>query len=272
MSIQPAIQVRAAQVHLGGRPILKGIDLELFAGEVVALVGPNGAGKSTLLAALSGDEKLDAGQIMVAGKPLEGWSVQDLSRMRAVQTQESRVSFAFTGEEVVRMGRAPWARTEHEASDEQVLSAALRSTESEALAARTVQTLSGGEKARIAFARVMAQETRIIMLDEPTAPMDIRYQEQLMTMVRHRTRAGATAIVVLHDLSLAAAYADRIVLLNDGFIAAVGEPEAVLTAENLQRVYRYPLSVMRHPDSGALIITPLRPHLQPTAIREQEMI
>lgn len=272
MSARPAVQVRGAGIQLGGKQILKHIDLELFAGEVVALVGPNGAGKSTLLAAMSGDETLESGQVLVAGKPLEDWSVGDLSRVRAVQTQESRVSFAFTGEEVVRMGRAPWARTVQEERDAQVVAAALRSTESQALAARTVQTLSGGEKARIAFARVMAQETRIIMLDEPTAPMDIRYQEQLMTMVRHRARAGATAIVVLHDLSLAAAYADRIVLLDNGCIAAVGTPEQVLTAQSLQRVYRYPLSVMRHPENGALIITPLRPHLQPSTIREEELI
>ncbi|TFH54579.1 heme ABC transporter ATP-binding protein [Glutamicibacter arilaitensis] len=272
MSATPVIQVRGAQVQLGGAPILKEIDLELFTGEVVALVGPNGAGKSTLLAALSGDEPLESGQIMVAGKPLESWSVRQLSRVRAVQTQESRVSFAFTGEEVVRMGRAPWVGTEQEYRDDQVLAAALRCTESQALASRTVQTLSGGEKARIAFARVMAQETRIIMLDEPTAPMDIRYQEQLMTMVRQRARDGATAVVVLHDLSLAAAYADRIVLLQDGRVAAAGAPDEVLTAENLQRVYRYPLSVMRHPENGALVITPLRPHLQPISIREKELI
>lgn len=272
MNAQPAITVRGARVQLGGRTILEHIDLDLFSGEVVALVGPNGAGKSTLLAVLSGDEPLDSGQIVVDGKPLETWGVRDLSRVRAVQTQESRVSFAFTGEEVVRMGRAPWAGTEQEERDDQVLAAALRSTESQVLAGRTVQTLSGGEKARIVFARVMAQETRIIMLDEPTAPMDIRYQEQLMTMVRRRAGEGATAIVVLHDLSLAAAYADRIVLLHDGRVAAAGEPEQVLTAENLQRVYRYPLSVTRHPEHGALVITPLRPHLQPATLREEELI
>ncbi|MCW4465926.1 heme ABC transporter ATP-binding protein [Glutamicibacter sp. MNS18] len=268
----PIMQVCAAELSLGGHKILDRIDLQLFPGEVVVLVGPNGAGKSTLLSAMSGDEGLDAGDILLAGKPLADWDVKQLSRVRAVQTQESRVSFAFTGEDVVRMGRAPWAGTAEEELDEMVVANALRSTESGSLAPRTVQTLSGGEKARVAFARVLAQETRIIMLDEPTAPMDIRYQEQLMTTVHHRTREGATAIVVLHDLSLAAAYADRIVLLQAGRIKAVGTPSEVLTAQNLQDVYRYPVSVVQHPESGGVIITPLRPHLQPSKIREEELI
>lgn len=266
------MQIQNAELSLGGQRILNGINLEFYAGEVVALVGPNGAGKSTLLSVLSGDEALDAGQLLVAGKPLNEWGVKSLARTRAVQTQESRVSFAFTGEDVVRMGRSPWVGTEQEERDEQIVRQALQLTEAETLAARTVQTLSGGEKARIAFARVLAQETRIIMLDEPTAAMDIRYQEQLMSTVRERARQGATAIVVLHDLSLAAAYADRIVLLHDGAIKAVGSAEQVLTAQNLQLVYRYPVSVITHPESGELLVTPLRPHLQPTKIREEELI
>lgn len=266
------MRVNDARLSLGGHKILDGIDLELYAGEVVVLVGPNGAGKSTLLSVLSGDEPLDTGEVLLAGIPLTDWRVKELARTRAVQTQESRVSFAFTGQDVVRMGRAPWAGTAQEAHDEQIVGQALQVTESETLASRIVQTLSGGEKARTAFARVLAQETRIIMLDEPTAPMDIRYQEQLMTTVRERARQGATAIVVLHDLSLAAAYADRIVLLHAGAIKAVGTAEEVLTTENLLQVYRYPVSVIRSPESGGLVITPLRPHLQPTKIREEELI
>lgn len=268
----PVVEVRAAELSLGGHRILNRIDLQLAAGEVVALVGPNGAGKSTLLSAMSGDEHLDAGTVLVDGRPLAEWGIRRLSRIRAVQTQESRVAFAFTGEDVVRMGRAPWSGTVEEERDAAIVADALRSTESQALAPRTVQTLSGGEKARVSFARVLAQETRIIMLDEPTAPMDIRHQEQLMTMVRERASHGATAIVVLHDLSLAAAYADRIVLLHAGRIKAVGAPIEVLTAENLREVYRYPVSVMHHPDAGGLVITPIRTHLQSTRIREEELI
>lgn len=272
MSTTPVMQVIGARLSLGGRKILDGIDLELHGGEVVALVGPNGAGKSTLLAAMSGDEPLEAGRILLHGTGLGQWGIGRLAKLRAVQTQESRVSFAFTGEDVVRMGRAPWAGTPEEQRDDTIVAAALETSEAEALAIRTVQTLSGGEKARVSFARVLAQETALLMLDEPTAPMDIRHQEQLMTTVRQRTARGATAVVVLHDLSLAAAYADRIVLLDQGRLAAVGDPEDVLTPQNLQQVYRYPVTVVRDPGSGALLITPLRPHLARPRLPEGELI
>ena len=266
------MSVEAATLTLGGNPVLKRVDLDLYAGEVIALVGPNGAGKSTLLAAMCGDEPLDSGQINIFGRSLSDWSVKELARLRAVQSQESRVSFSFNGEDVVRMGRAPWAGTAEEERDEQIIAHALMSTESEMLGKRTVQTLSGGEKARVAFARALAQETQILMLDEPTAPMDIRHQEQLMTTVRQRARDGVSVVVVLHDLSLAAAYADRIVLLDAGRVYAAGTPQQVFTAENLETVYRYPVSVFSHPKHGGLIIMPLRANLNAPKIREEELI
>lgn len=266
------MSVEAATLTLGGKPILNCVNLELYAGEVIALVGPNGAGKSTLLAAMCGDEPLDSGQINIFGRNLHSWSVKELARLRAVQSQESRVSFSFDGEDVVRMGRAPWTGTAEEERDEQVIAHALLSTESKMLAKRTVQTLSGGEKARVAFGRALAQETRIMMLDEPTAPMDIRHQEQLMSTVRRRACDGVSVVVVLHDLSLAAAYADRVVLLDAGQVYAVGTPQQVFTSENLEKVYRYPVSVFSDPEHGGLIIMPLRAHLNVPKIREEELI
>ncbi|MFJ2619972.1 heme ABC transporter ATP-binding protein [Glutamicibacter sp. NPDC087344] len=269
---QPIMQVINASLSLGGRPILDSVNLELYPGEVVALVGPNGAGKSTLLSALCGDEPLESGQILLDGQDIRHRSAKDLAQVRAVQTQESRVSFAFNGEDVIRMGRAPWAGTEEEDRDEEVIAAAVVATESQSLTSRPVQTLSGGEKARISFGRALAQETKVLFLDEPTAAMDIRHQEQLMSTVRSRTTAGVTAVVVLHDLSLAAAYADRVVLLDAGRVVASGNAQDVLTAENLENVYRYPVSVFEHPDHGGLVIIPLRSHLSTQRFREGELI
>ena len=272
MSREPVMQARAARLSLAGRPILDGIDLELHAGEVVALVGPNGAGKSTLLAALCGDIALDSGSITLHGLELGKWNVKDLAKARSVQMQDAHVSFAFTARDVVRMGRAPWVGSEMEDRDDLVVDSAMSGTESTALAARVVPTLSGGERARVAFARALAQETRIIMLDEPTAAMDIRYQELLLTRTRERAAAGATAVVVLHDLSLAAAYADRIVLLHAGRIRMAGTPREVLRPDVLEEVYRHPVAVIEHPESGGLAVVPLRPHLNYTHAPQEELV
>lgn len=269
---QPIMQVINASLSLGGRRVLDTVNLDLYPGEVVALVGPNGAGKSTLLAAMCGDEPLDSGQILLQGREVMHRSAKDLAQLRAVQTQESRISFAFTGEDVIRMGRSPWTGTIEEERDEEVIATAVSVTESQPLISRAVQTLSGGEKARISFARALAQETMLVFLDEPTAAMDIRHQEHLMSTVRSRANSGVTAVVVLHDLSLAAAYADRVVLLDEGRVIAHGTPEEVLTAQNLQSIYRYPVSVFEHPEHGGLVIVPLRAHSSTQRFPEGELI
>ena len=270
MSRRVVMQALDARLELGGREILGGVDLELYAGEVVALVGPNGAGKSTLLAALCGDTPLDSGKITLHGVDLSGWKVKDLARLRAVQMQESHVSFSFDAQDVVRMGRAPWAGTKFEDHDDEVIAAAMQASESIVLAPRLFPTLSGGEKARVAFARALAQETELIMLDEPTAAMDIRFQELLLTRTKERASMGATAVVVLHDLSLAAAYADRIVLLDAGKIRIVGTPREVLRPHIIEEVYRHKVAVIDHPESGGLAVVPLRPHLNTRhALREE---
>lgn len=272
MSTEVLLQAHSVGVDLGGRNILDGVDLTVHAGEVIALVGPNGAGKSTLLAALCGDVPVQSGSIDIAGKPLEQWRIGELARTRAVQMQDARVSFAFSTTDVVRMGRAPWAGTEHEEHDDEVIEAALSLTETTSLAHRSYPTLSGGEKARASFARALAQEGRLIMLDEPTAAMDIRYQELVLTQTRERARAGAGAVIVLHDLSLAAAYADRIVLLSAGTIRAIGTPRQVLRPDILHEVYRHPVAVIEHPESGGLAILPLRPHLASPLVPQEELV
>lgn len=272
MSRTPLVQSRQARLSLSGRPILDGIDLELFPGEVLALVGPNGAGKSTLLAALSGDAPLDGGTIKLHGVDLQEWTVKDLARTRSVQMQDATVSFSFTAADVVRMGRAPWTGTEFEDRDEEAIRTALHTTETELLAERIYPTLSGGEKSRVAFARVLSQETHLILLDEPTAAMDIRFQELVLTRTRERAAAGACAVVVLHDLTLAAAYADRVALLSAGKIRALGTPHEVLRPDILEEVYRHPVTVIELPDSGGLAVVPLRTHLRPPVNLKEQLV
>ena len=245
-------------VHLGGREVLSGVDVDVRAGELVALVGPNGAGKSTLLAALAGDVPASAGTISVDGAPLDAWSPLDLARRRAVLPQQVQVTFPFLVEQVVAMGRSPWAGTDAEDDDEAVVAESLREADAAHLVGRTFPTLSGGERARVALARVLAQRAQLLLLDEPTAALDVHHQELVLRALRARVAAGAAAVVVLHDLGLAAAHADRVVVIADGRVDADGPAHEVLTGDRLSRVYAHPIEVLPHPRTGVPLVIPER--------------
>jgi iron complex transport system ATP-binding protein len=177
---------------------------------------------------------------------------------RAMLLQRIEISFPFRVGDVVRMGRSPWAGTPGEEDDDGVVAAAMADTDVTDLAEREYPSLSGGERARAALARVLAQGTGILLLDEPTAALDLQHQELVMGVARRRALSGAAVVVVAHDLALAAAWADRVVMLELGRIVADGPPRAVLTEELLGRVYRTPVEVLAHPRTGLPIILPRR--------------
>ncbi len=253
-----AIEARGVTVHIAGRDLIDAVDLTVRAGEILALIGPNGAGKSTLLGALTGDHATAAGSIDIAGTPLHDLSLKQLARRRGVLLQDNGVFFPFTVEEVVEMGRAPWQGTERDDDDEAAIASAIEATDIAHLRRRQVPSLSGGERARTAFARVIAGQTGILLLDEPTAALDLKHQEDVLSLVKERANKGDAVVVVLHDLGLAAAYADTITLLRQGKVAASGTPHEVLTAERITEVYEHPVEVFPHPVSGQLIIQPVR--------------
>ncbi|UQT61761.1 heme ABC transporter ATP-binding protein [Streptomyces durmitorensis] len=246
------------RVRLGGREVLAGVSLTARAGEVLALVGPNGAGKSTLLAALAADLPADEGAVRVCGRPTTAWAARELALRRAVLPQAAALSFPFAVEDVVRMGRAPWAGTAREDEDDRVVREAMAATEVSEFATRPFSALSGGERARVALARVLAQRAPLLLLDEPTAALDLRHQELVLRVCRERAAAGDAVVVVLHDLGLAAAYADRVAVLQGGGIAAEGRPVEVFTGELLSEVYRQPVEVFPHPRTGAPLVAPVR--------------
>ncbi|MGD8195425.1 heme ABC transporter ATP-binding protein [Herbiconiux sp. P18] len=245
-------------VSIGGAGILHDVSFEASAGELVALIGPNGAGKSTLLGVVTGDQPVSAGRVEIDGRDLGAWSLAELGRRRAVLLQQNGVFFPFTVQEVVQMGRAPWQRTEREADDDRVVDEVIALTELDRMRDRALPSLSGGERARASLARILAQQTGVLLLDEPTAALDLRHQEDVLRIARDRACAGDCVVVVLHDLSLAAAYADRIVLVAGGRVVADGTPDAVLTAPLLSAVYELPVEVMRHPETGTAVVLPVR--------------
>ncbi|KRC54974.1 MULTISPECIES: heme ABC transporter ATP-binding protein [unclassified Nocardioides] len=253
-----ALTTRGVTLSYGHRPVLDAVDLDVRRREVLALVGPNGAGKSTLLAVLAGDVVPDEGVVELDGRPLREWRLRTMARRRAVLTQEHRISFPFPAADVVRMGRAPWRGLPEEDEDDRVVAEAMATTDVGRLAHQPFSLLSGGEKGRTSFARVLAQRTGILLLDEPTAALDIGHQEAVLARARAEAAGGAAVVVVLHDLSLAAAWSDRVALLHHGRVTAEGTPAAVFTAPLLSLVYDHPIDVLTHPATGELLVLPDR--------------
>ncbi|WGL51695.1 heme ABC transporter ATP-binding protein [Nocardioides sp. BP30] len=257
-----------ATVRVGARAIIDRISLRVGAGEMVALVGPNGAGKSTLLGVMAGDLAPTEGSVTLDGVDLAAWRPLELARRRAVLPQEHRLAFGFRAEEVVRMGRAPWERGAREDHDDAAVAAAMARTDVTHLAERVFPSLSGGEKARTSFARILAQDTELLLLDEPTAALDLRHQDQVLAESRRLATGGRAVAAIVHDLSVAAAYADRICVLSGGALVADGTPEEVLTPALLSEVYEHPVEVLRH--RGRLVVVPRRLHTVPAGDRTED--
>lgn len=244
-------------------PILSGLTLEIRAGEFLGIVGPNGSGKSTLIRALSRALRPERGLALLNGQDLfRRVSARDSAQSIAVVPQSAAVSLGFTVWEIVRMGRAPHLPRRPFAAeserDEEIVAEAMRTAGVEDLAERVATTLSGGEWQRVLLARALAQETDILLLDEPTAHLDIRHQWDALHLARSLAHENGKAVLaVLHDLNLAAAYCDRLLLLSGGRIVAQGTPADVLTPENVHRVYGARVWVRCHPTSGRPVILSL---------------
>jgi iron complex transport system ATP-binding protein len=270
MSAAPLLRARGVGARVDRAVLLSGVDVDVHAGEILAVVGPNGAGKSTLLSVLSGDRLPDTGTVTWDGVPLAVIGGGELARLRGVLLQENHVTFPFTVVDVVRMGRAPWRGTQ--ADDDAIVARSLAAADVTHLAARRYPSLSGGEKSRASFARVLAQEPRLLLLDEPTAALDVRHQEHVLGQARAHAGAGDAVVVVLHDLDLAAAWADRVLVLHGGRVAGLGAPTEVLTAELLTRVYDHRVDVVTHPVTGRLLVLPHRGLPTTTPAREPQAV
>jgi iron complex transport system ATP-binding protein len=253
-------------VRLGGRNVLREVSLQVPPGELVALVGPNGAGKSTALGVLAGDLRPTQGAARLDGQPLPALSPVALAQRRAVLPQQGGLLFDFTVAEVVALGRAPHAGRSTARQDAAVVRTALATTGLNGFAARRYTGLSGGERARVHFARVLAQlwdaeGPCYLLLDEPTAALDLAHQQQALALAGAWARNGFGVLAVLHDLSLAAQHADRMVLLCDGTVLAEGHPTEVVTPANIDRAYGIEAVVNPHPEEGHPVVMPRAPQI-----------
>ncbi|ELR67724.1 ABC-type hemin transport system, ATPase component [Photobacterium marinum] len=253
-----AIEGRGLKLTLGGKKLLDDLNLKIHKGQMTALLGPNGAGKSTLLKVLCGEIEAD-GQVELFGKTCEKWSPKTLAKHLGVLPQHSNLSFAFTAAEVVELGSLPLElpKVKVRALSKQMMNR----VGVEHLASRLYPTLSGGEKQRVHYARVLSQLSQagdncVLILDEPTSALDLSHQHRTLQIAQELTKAGAAVIVVIHDLNLAAQYADRLIILKDGKIQADGTPWQSLQSATIQRIYDWPVYITPHPNGDYPVVIP----------------
>jgi len=249
------ISIRNLGFTAAGKRLIHDISFDLNAGEVLAVCGPNGAGKSTLLKCLAGQINPTSGTILVGNSSLKELPPGSTAKWRAVLPQSGGIPFDFTAREIVLLGRSPHSDALFTRRDHEIAEEAMASTDTSHLAHRTVTTLSGGELQRIHLARVLAQihdpipdPGRLLLLDEPTSALDLRHQQDLLQIARQRAAHDTAVFIILHDLNLAARYADRILVLHQGATAALGSSDEVLTTALLSEVFRVDAHILQHPD------------------------
>ena len=260
------LDAHAISMAIGSAKLVDGVDLEIFGGEMIAIVGPNGAGKSTLLRMLSGDLHPTGGSVKLGTRDIGTWSPRELALRRATLSQHVHVTFPFTVEEIVEMGTGGRSR----AASRPLVEQALQEVGLERFRHRQLPTLSGGEQQRAHFARVLVQLAcgealhgpGLLLLDEPTSSLDLRHQIDLVESARRRAEGGTAVLAILHDLNLAMRFADRIVLLHRGRLAAIGDRRTTITSERIRELFEVDVAI-RHTDDGVPYLLPQT--MQPVA-------
>ncbi len=232
--------------------ILNEVDVTLGYGEFLVIVGPNGAGKSSLLSILANEVRQGKQKIIFKDQPISDWEVQELSMHKAKFSQHNSNEIPLQVKDVVMMGRYPYFDSQPRKDDFEAMNKHMYETDVYHLKERDYNTLSGGEKQRVHLSRVMAQveneiENKLIFLDEPLNNLDVKHQYKVLEIIKKFTQQANSAIVVLHDLNLAAQFADKILLMKSGKVSAYGTPEEVFTSENITQAYNFPCTICPHP-------------------------
>jgi iron complex transport system ATP-binding protein len=250
-----ALNLTNVELAVGEKPVLNSIEFSLAAGELLAVIGPNGAGKTSLLRAIAGELVPVAGSIMLGGKNIHELSLRVRSRQVAVLPQLSSLTFPFTVEEVILLGRSPHGTGMQR--DKAIGAQVMACLDILSLRERLYTQLSGGEKQRVQLARVLAQvwngegqHSRLLLLDEPTSALDLGHQQMLMRTLKILAAQGVAIVMAVHDVNIASAYADRILALKDGHCVALGNPQEVLNAAVMHALFDVRVQVLPHPESG----------------------
>jgi iron complex transport system ATP-binding protein len=253
------LAIQALSVSLGITPTLHNIDLSIARGEVVALIGPNGAGKSTLIRTISGVIKPTTGSVTFDGQDILNLPIESRARIMAVVSQARQLGGAFSVEQTVMMGRTAhmdWLGRPMQA-DLDIVNAVMRDTQIDHLADRRIASLSGGEQQRVLFARALAQAPSLLLLDEPTNHLDLKHQAGILELTRAQAgQKNLAVLMALHDLNLVALFADRVILLHEGRIAADGVPQQVIRTEIIEKVYDARISIVHSGEDQRPIVVP----------------
>ena len=256
-----AISAQDLSYQIQAETLLDSVDLHADQGQLVGLIGPNGAGKSTLLRAISGILNYREGTVRLDGDDLKSLSSRDIAAGLALIPQIAPYTHGFTSMELVLMGRYPHlGRFQIEGKeDDRIARDAMRLTRTEQFADRTLDTLSGGERQRVFVSRALAQQPRVLLLDEPTSNLDVLHQLKVLDLVRQLIDDGLTAVAAIHDLNMAARYCDRLVLLKNGRVLAEGSPEEVLVPETIRSAFGVRAAVYRDAMTDSLAISVIGP-------------
>ena len=256
-----AVSAQNLSYEIQAETLLESVDLHADQGQLVGLIGPNGAGKSTLLRAISGILNYREGTVRLDGDDLKSLSSRDIAAGLAFIPQIAPYTHGFTSMELVLMGRYPHlGRFQIEGKeDDRIARDSMRLTRTEQFADRTLDTLSGGERQRVFVSRALAQQPRVLLLDEPTSNLDVLHQLKVLDLVRQLIDDGLTAVAAIHDLNMAARYCDRLVLLKGGRVLAEGSPEEVLVPETIQSAFGVRAAVYRDPMTDSLAISVIGP-------------
>jgi iron complex transport system ATP-binding protein len=256
------LEAREVCYQVGRKSLVAGVSLSVRAGELLAVIGPNGAGKSTLLRMLAGELRPSTGTVVFDGRPLSAWNRRALARRRSVLPQSSSLNFSFTVGEVALLGRAPHSAGIDGPLDRAIAQHALAAAGMEALAQRSYTSLSGGERQRVHLARVLAQLMEApgryapgcLLLDEPVTSLDPRHQHAALALTRGVVAQGGAALAILHDVNLAARYADRVAVLAAGRLAALDAPATALAPAVLEAAFAMPFRQVADPAGGPPIL------------------